>query len=186
MLSSAYQGPAHIPLPDSPDRDLRDPSVIAECRGYAPAIKIGGVRHKTTTRAMKGKGKENTDMNGGNLPQKCALEDEDELRTKRGRPNSSNNYSSEDVKALLDLVQDVLPLGQKGWQEVHSKFTQWATRHDRPHRKAQSLETKFKQVSSTLFYNGVLIAHIASSVGEDHKAYRRWSVSSRRDSCPYD
>ncbi|KAG1841944.1 hypothetical protein F4604DRAFT_1939147 [Suillus subluteus] len=33
VLSSAYQDPVHIPLPDSPDRDLCDPLMIAESRG---------------------------------------------------------------------------------------------------------------------------------------------------------
>ncbi|KAG2067513.1 hypothetical protein BDR04DRAFT_1120420 [Suillus decipiens] len=103
-LSSAYHDPARITLPDSPNRDLCDPLVIAECWGYTSAIKTGGACHKTATRATKGKGKdkENTDMIGGVLPQKRALEGEDDPRAERGRPNGSNNYSSADVRALLD------------------------------------------------------------------------------------
>lgn len=156
----AYQYPANIPLPESLDRDLRDPLVIAEARGYTPAIKTGGVRRKAS-RANKGKGKdkENTNLDSADRPQKHARaieDDEDGTRAKRGRPNGSNNYSTADVKVLLDLVEDELPLGQKGWQLIHSKFTQWATRNGRPHHKAASLETKFKQVSCTLFYDSHL------------------------------
>ncbi|KAG1858732.1 hypothetical protein DFJ58DRAFT_726512 [Suillus subalutaceus] len=155
VLSSAYQDPVHIPLPDSPDRDLCNPLMIAESHGYMPAIKAGGAHHKTVTKATKGKGKdkENTNMNGGDCPQKHARaleDDEDDPRAKRGRPHSSNNYSSADVKALLDFVEDELPLGQKGWQAIHLKFTQWASRNEHPHRKAQSLETKFKQFVKTM------------------------------------
>jgi hypothetical protein len=150
--------------------------MIAESRGYTPAIKTGGARRKAVTRAIKGKGKdkENTNVTGGERPQKharIAEDDEDDPRAKRGRPHGSNNYSSADVKALLDLVEDELPLGQKGWQVIHSKFTQWASRNERPHRKAQSLETKFKQVSSTSFYDAILISHIATSVCQDHETH---------------
>ncbi|KAG2336469.1 hypothetical protein BDR05DRAFT_953347 [Suillus weaverae] len=150
---SIYQDPARIPLPDSLDRDLRDPLVIAASRGYTPAIKTGGARRKTA-RANKGKGKdkENANVDSSSRPQKHARaieDDEDDPRVKCGRPNGSNNYSSANVKFLLDLVEDELPLGQKGWQVIHSKFTQWANRHGRPQRKATSLETKFKQFVKT-------------------------------------
>ncbi|KAG2746074.1 hypothetical protein P692DRAFT_20642251, partial [Suillus brevipes Sb2] len=153
-LSSAYQDPARIPLPDSPDRDLCNPSMIAKSHRYTPAIKTGGAHRKTVTRAFKGKGKdkENTNVNGGECPQKHAHipeDDEDDLRAKHGRPHGSNNYSSADVKALLDLVKDELPLGQKGWQVIHLKFMQWASHNEHPHCKAQSLETKFKQFVKT-------------------------------------
>ncbi|KAG2343749.1 hypothetical protein BDR05DRAFT_999671 [Suillus weaverae] len=150
---STYQDPAHIPLPDSLDRDLCDPLVIAASCGYTSAIKTGGACRKTA-RANKGKGKdkENASVDSSSRPQKhaCAIkDDEDDPRVKRGRPNSSNNYSSADIKFLLDLVEDELPLGQKGWQVIHSKFMQWANHHGRLQRKATSLETKFKQFVKT-------------------------------------
>ncbi|KAG1852889.1 hypothetical protein DFJ58DRAFT_661033 [Suillus subalutaceus] len=149
---SAHREPALIPLPDSLDMELRDPLVIAGSRGYAPAIKIGGARRKTRTNKSRGKDKENTNLDIADCPQKHARaieDDEDDSRAKRGRPNGSNNYSTADVKVLLDLVKDKLPLGQKGWQLIHSKFTQRAGRNGRPHRKATLLETKFKQFVKT-------------------------------------
>ncbi|KAG1750201.1 hypothetical protein EDB19DRAFT_1825233 [Suillus lakei] len=57
--------------------------------------------------------------------------------------------SSADVKTLLDLIEDVLPLGQKGWQVIYLKFTQWAIHHNHPHHKAQSLETELTQFMKT-------------------------------------
>ncbi|KAG1874731.1 hypothetical protein DFJ58DRAFT_638700, partial [Suillus subalutaceus] len=149
---SAHREPALIPLPDSLDMELRDPLVIAGSRGYAPAIKIGRARRKTRTNKSRGKDKENTNLDIADRPQKHARaieDDEDDSRAKRGRPNGSNNYSTADVKVLLDLVEDELPLGQKGWQLIHSKFTQWAGLNGRPHRKATLLETKFKQFVKT-------------------------------------
>ncbi|KAG2364287.1 hypothetical protein BDR07DRAFT_1482712 [Suillus spraguei] len=72
-----------------------------------------------------------------------------DLRAKHSRPNGSNNYSTADIKALLDFVEDIVPLGQKGWQLIHSKFTQWAGRNGHPLLKAMSLKTKFKQLVKT-------------------------------------
>ncbi|KAG1828588.1 hypothetical protein DFJ58DRAFT_849021 [Suillus subalutaceus] len=54
-----------------------------------------------------------------------------------------------DVNALLDMVQDELPLGQHGWQTVHLKYSQWAKVNHRPSRKITSLETKYKQLVKT-------------------------------------
>ncbi|KAG1868350.1 hypothetical protein DFJ58DRAFT_723609 [Suillus subalutaceus] len=124
-------GPAQIPLPDSPDRDLRDPVAIAEARG------------------KQRQGKENTER----APKRAraAEDDEDDPRAgaKRGRPSGSNNYSPTDIQVLLDFVEDECPLGQKGWQAIHSKYSEWARDHERPPRKAMSLETKFKQLVKT-------------------------------------
>jgi hypothetical protein len=68
------------------------------------------------------------------------------------QPSGSNNYSVTDIQVLLDLVEDERPLGQKGWQAIHLKYSEWARKHERPPRKVMSLETKFKQVSLTSKY----------------------------------
>jgi hypothetical protein len=39
---------------------------------------------------------------------------------KRGQPQGSGNYSQEDLKALLNLIEAELPLGQRGWIVIHS------------------------------------------------------------------
>jgi len=50
---------------------------------------------------------------------------------------------------LLDLVQSILPAGQRGWQKIQVRYNAWATKNGRPSRTVGSLETKFKQVSAT-------------------------------------
>ena len=75
------------------------------------------------------------------------VDDNDDLsKVKRGRPQGANNYSIKDTNILLDLVEDELPLGQRGWTAVMTKYNKWATECGRPIRKQLSLETKFKQV----------------------------------------
>lgn len=140
--------PVLLPLPHSDDMDLIHPASIAEACSYIPATKTAGVRRKAKAPRGKGKEKENA---GYSNPKKRSREDRDEddeaeARARRGRPQGSNNYTSSDVKSLLDIVQDELPLGQRGWQAVQVKFCQWAKVKHRPERKLTSLETKFKQV----------------------------------------
>ncbi|KAJ8582171.1 hypothetical protein M405DRAFT_750637, partial [Rhizopogon salebrosus TDB-379] len=99
------------------------------------------------------KGKEKENLGYAN-PKKCprdddADNDDDTLRTRRGHPNGSNNYSSLDKKILLNMVEEELPLGQRGWQAIHLKFSQWAKANGRPEGKVTSLETKFKQLVKT-------------------------------------
>ncbi|KAJ8588986.1 hypothetical protein M405DRAFT_881852 [Rhizopogon salebrosus TDB-379] len=143
--------PVLIPLPDTSDKDLIHPSAIADACGYIPAAKTAGSRRKVKAATDKGKGKENL---GYVNPRKRSREDataddDDTMRTRRGRPNGSNNYSSLDKKILLNMVEEELPLGQRGWQAIYLKFSQWAKANGRPERKVTSLETKFKQLVKT-------------------------------------
>ena len=66
--------------------------------------------------------------------------------TNRGHPQGAGNYSQEDLKALLDAVQEELPLGQCGWQSIHAKYIKWARKRGHPKWARKSLETKYKQV----------------------------------------
>lgn len=150
--------PALIPLPKTSDKSLTDPSTIAEARGYMPAARGAGSRHKV--KAATGKSKEKENLGYAN-PKKRPRDDDpdnddDAVRTRRGRPNGSNNYSSLDKKILLDMVEEELPLGQRGWQAIYLKFSQWARTNGRPERKVTSLETKFKQVRFKSYYSGNL------------------------------
>ena len=50
------------------------------------------------------------------------------------------------MNTLLDCVEEELPLGQRGWLAVTTKFNKWASKNSHPEWKVSSLETKFKQV----------------------------------------
>ena len=68
-------------------------------------------------------------------------------RRRAGRPSGAGNFLDSDVKVILDLVEKTLPLGLRGWRQIHQKYTKWAKKNGRPERAMKSLETKFKQVS---------------------------------------
>jgi hypothetical protein len=116
-------GPAQIPLPDSPDTDLCDPMAIAGAHGYAPAVRTAGTCHKA---APQGKGKENTECTLKRAHAAEGNEDDPRAGAKRGWPSGSSNYSPADIQVLLDFVEDESPLGQKGWQMIHLKYSEWA------------------------------------------------------------
>lgn len=151
--------PVLLPLPDSPDLDLTDAVTIAEAHGHTLAAKTAGSRRQVKGPRVKGKAKENIASANSKKHSREDAEDDDEVHVQRGRPQGSNNYTSSDVKVLLDMVRQELPLGQRGWQAVHVKFGQWAKANGRPERKITSLETKFKQVRFEVSYCGCEMAH---------------------------
>lgn len=76
----------------------------------------------------------------------------DQTRNGRGgRTRGAVNYRPKEVQTLLDLIEDELPVGAKGWKVVGSRFRDWAVIADYPARTDRSLELKFKQVDRTHF-----------------------------------
>lgn len=67
-------------------------------------------------------------------------------KKQRGRAAGACNYSSEDVDAILDILEECLPLGGHAWNSAGDDFNTWAQENGRPSRTAKSLELKFKQV----------------------------------------
>ncbi|KAJ7256410.1 hypothetical protein C8J57DRAFT_1650910 [Mycena rebaudengoi] len=120
------------PLPDSDDGNLTDPTTIAHARGLRPAKKVAGARRKTKeTKEKKGKGKEKAKKRRYVVD---SGDDSDEPVAKRGRPSGSGNYSKEDQKVLLDLIEEELPLGHKGWAVIEAMFNDYARKAGRPER----------------------------------------------------
>ncbi|KAA1473662.1 hypothetical protein DENSPDRAFT_882210 [Dentipellis sp. KUC8613] len=157
--------PAQVPLPATHDDDLSEPAAIAHATGHAASTKVAGSRRKgkqpMTTSSQsrrKSKGKQRAEdetpaqLRGTKRAQPDHpddLDDEDAPLPKRGRPASSRNYSFDDQEALLDLVAEELPLGQRGWARIEKAFAKWAKVKGRPVRKLTSLETKYKQLVKT-------------------------------------
>ncbi|KAI9059358.1 hypothetical protein FKP32DRAFT_1606072 [Trametes sanguinea] len=66
-----------------------------------------------------------------------------------GRQPGSLNYSEDDLDALLDLVQEELPIGQKMWQRITDHFNDWARENGCPPRTQKLLKTKFESLART-------------------------------------
>ncbi|KAJ7457072.1 hypothetical protein FB451DRAFT_1183579 [Mycena latifolia] len=121
--------PALVALPGGPDLDLTHGPTIAKARGLKAAEKA---RSELIRREKK-------------RERYSDSEDESEPARKRGRPAGAGNYGKEDVKALFDLIEAELPVGQKGWKVIHRSFNKWARAQGRPKRSPKSLESKYKQ-----------------------------------------
>ncbi|KIK77069.1 hypothetical protein PAXRUDRAFT_167937 [Paxillus rubicundulus Ve08.2h10] len=131
--SRHYIDPSAIPLLQGQDDDLLTPHIIAQAQGYVQSPKVAGTRRGAKPKSNKSKGKEKE-----NLP-----------RTKQGHPQGANNYSVSNTNMLLNIIKDELPIGQRGWLTVMTKFNKRAIESGRPERKQTSLETKFKQLVKT-------------------------------------
>lgn len=131
---------------DDHDSDIEnyDPRAALSARAK-PAQKVGG-RRLPATKDYKGKGRA-----VGEVPIKAgtkrkATSQASARETKRGRKGGVANYSKNDVSAMLDIAEETLPVGPKGWDDLAVEFKHYAIRHNRPVRSGDSLHNKFKQV----------------------------------------
>lgn len=65
--------------------------------------------------------------------------------TRTGAPN----YSEDDIKALLDIVDELEPIGNNEWCLVSSRFNSYAAEHQRPMRDTESVKGKFDRLANT-------------------------------------
>ncbi|KAF8156220.1 hypothetical protein K438DRAFT_1862467 [Mycena galopus ATCC 62051] len=96
-----------------------------------PALKVGGARQKT--KETKGK-KRQRDSDSSNDS------DDDASAPKRGHPQGSTNFAKEDI------MEKTLPISQRGWKVVESKYNKYALVNDKSERDIKSLQTKYNQI----------------------------------------
>ena len=75
----------------------------------------------------------------------------DRSQSRRGRTRGSPNYRPREVEVLLDIVDEELPVGAKGWNVVGARFREWVASTEHPARADRSLEIKYKQVGFCLY-----------------------------------
>ncbi|KAI0047509.1 hypothetical protein FA95DRAFT_1662927 [Auriscalpium vulgare] len=136
--------PALVALPSA------DAYETARLKGGSPAPtpKTAGSRHAAKT-DRKGKGKARADVPSKRKRKAVEEEEEDEPAPKRGRSKGAANYRDDEVNVLLDLVEDILPTGGKGWKVVGDRHRDWAQTQGSSERTDKSLESKFKQLVKT-------------------------------------
>lgn len=65
---------------------------------------------------------------------------------KKGRRVGAVNYSADDTEKLLDLVEEVQPMGAQQWAIVANEYAEYAQGEDRPKRDQDSLRNKFDKL----------------------------------------
>jgi hypothetical protein len=109
--------PTGIPLPNSCDSDLTHGPTIAAAIGHAPASRVAGSRHSeqvhprpsSASRTSRGKGKRTHEVSS-----MSSSSDDEKPIAKRGRRTGAGNYTEGDLAQLLTLVEEELPIGQRG------------------------------------------------------------------------
>jgi hypothetical protein len=130
---AAVVDPTLFPLPEENDDDFPPPHVRL-AKIAKPAVKTAGSRRPSSV-DIKGKSKAVTPLAGSSKGIKRGAGtsvDEPEPKKKRGRAAGVVNYSTEDVDGLLDIVEEILPTGGKGWNTVSAEFSAWAEENGRP------------------------------------------------------
>ena len=82
--------------------------------------------------------------------QTCSARQSADPRTglRSNRRLGKQNYSTEDVHALLGICSDVEPLGFNMWTMVEGQFCAWADAPDRPHPDGDTLRAKFDKIAN--------------------------------------
>ncbi|KAK2463364.1 hypothetical protein APHAL10511_004620 [Amanita phalloides] len=143
-----HVNPADIPLPAPSDDEFPPPHVLASEIAH-PATKTAGSRHAPSSK-MKGKQKGNLHDPPVAGKRKQHIDNQPPpVKKQRGRISGATNYSSADIDALFDLIEEHLPLGSQGWNSVGNAFNSWSQENGHPLRTPKSLELKFKQILKT-------------------------------------
>jgi hypothetical protein len=161
------------PPPDlaGPLRDVGQ-NVPASCRRKlaAPqaATKVAGARCTApASKDAKAKGKQVANSRGLKRQRATETDSRGPAKKAKGRANGSANYTEEDLHAMLDALEEKLPLGGIVWEEVAVIFNLWAEENERPGRNADSLKRKFEAVSqythSRIIVELILISLSSSS-----------------------
>lgn len=137
------------PLPVDDDNELPPAHKILETVAHR-SVKVAGARRP---HSAKGKEKQGGTSQSGNGKRRAISPlVHTDGKKQRGRVTGAHNYSSEDLDALFDILEECLPLGGHAWNSAGDEFNTWAQENGRPSRTAKSLELKFKQVRTYILY----------------------------------
>jgi hypothetical protein len=56
------------------------------------------------------------------LSQTSALPHNTRSKGARGKVHGTQNYTAQDVDTLLNVVNDILPIGSYEWEQVHERY----------------------------------------------------------------
>src|ERR1700722_3124874 len=141
------------PLPPMTDVTSSDnvPALVRRKMGQpAPVVKVAGARRPA---ALRGKIKQATETstNARGLKREAAYEALPVRPTKksRGRAPGATNYTDDDLEALMDIMDEIIPTGEKAENSVAANFKEWAIANERPERDVKSLKKKFNALVRT-------------------------------------
>ncbi|TFK34826.1 hypothetical protein BDQ12DRAFT_669026 [Crucibulum laeve] len=117
---------------NSDSEDDEDPPPVTKLlkRISQPASKVAGSRRSATD--PKGKGKQKAIngpvASGSGTKKRKATTPASQLDAKkpRGCASGAANYLKDDIDALMDILEEQLPLGGWAWNSASDEFNAWA------------------------------------------------------------
>ena len=71
-----------------------------------------------------------------------------------GRTKGATNYTAEEIDTLLEMVEEVVPVGKAGWETVQARYALFAKRAGWVERDVEALRNKFRGLQETRDYDG--------------------------------
>ncbi|KAH7919022.1 hypothetical protein BV22DRAFT_1051344 [Leucogyrophana mollusca] len=134
--------PMLLPLLKNSDDDFPPVSTLLE-RVAKPANKVAGSQCPAlSTVDPKGKGKARADNSEVSVPHK--------RKTSSTSVEPDVKKNTDDLDGLLNILEELLPIGGKAWATVEDSFSEWAHEHNRPTRSAGSLGARYRQLVRTM------------------------------------
>ena len=147
--SHAFNHALVTPLPADDDDDFPPTHKILETIAH-PSNKVASAC--CSIPQPKGKGKQNLiDPPTVSQSSKGKRKAASPLQSASGKKQHGHavgvaNYSTEDLDALFDILEECLPLGGHAWNSAADEYNAWTQENGHPSQTAKSLELKFKQV----------------------------------------
>lgn len=70
-----------------------------------------------------------------------------------GRAVGSVNFGADEMAMLVEIVEQHLPIGGHGWDEVLREYNAWAKKEGFRERDQRSLKQKFDKVRGPLYFS---------------------------------
>jgi len=92
-------------------------------------------------------------------------EDDEDIRVGRkgGCAYGAANWQEQDITALMDLIEELLPAGKKEWVRLYAQFSKWAEENNCPMQSSETVEKQFKTVSVILSLPSSNITHFPAA-----------------------
>ncbi|KAF8514752.1 hypothetical protein JB92DRAFT_3158898 [Gautieria morchelliformis] len=145
-------GPLDTDSGNEKENEIPEPSALLRKSSAGKPGMRQGVEERDVSVRSRGKkagaagGVSGTKVTAGPVKRKKkdAESDDDDGPRKKGRQVGAANWTNEDITALLDFAEEILPAGKKEWGRMYELFVEWAKENRCPLRSLDTVEKRFK------------------------------------------
>ncbi|KAE9383642.1 hypothetical protein BT96DRAFT_1106326 [Gymnopus androsaceus JB14] len=147
LASSSQSDYVPRALPPLPDEELPSPlSVLAGQRKHAhPPVEPTSSSDKKKKKVKK----EDADEPKPKAKAKAKAKSKPTASTGAGKRAGSKNYGQSEMRKIVDLAHELLPLGGRAWDDLTEKYNIWAKRQELVVRARKALYAKYNGMLKT-------------------------------------